>query len=801
MTNSEWTLCYQGYDPAQEGLREALCTVGNGYLATRGAAPESEADGTHYPGTYAAGVYNRLSTDIAGHTVDNECLVNLPNWLALTFRVDDGPWFDLASVTVLDYEQYLDMRRAVLVRRLRFRDGGGRTTAVTQRRFVSMRFKHGCALEVTVVALDWSGRLELRSGLDGRVDNSLVERYRDLPGRHLEPVATRELSGDSVLLQMRTNQSRIAVAMAARSVLRRGDRESSSSDASYRLVQEDRWVGHDIGVEVHPGEVVTVEKLVTVFTGRDRAISEPGAEAARWLDRLGDFDEMLRGHILAWSHLWDRFHVELGNQGEELCIVRLHLLHLLQAVSPNTTELDAGVPARGLHGEAYRGHVLWDELFVFPILNLRIPALTRALLRYRYRRLPEARQAATASGHRGARYPWQSGSDGREESQQLHLNPLSGRWIPDASPLQFHIGLAIAYNTWQYYQATGDREFLANYGTEMLVEIARFFASLTTYDRARDRYVIRGVMGPDEFHSGYPSQPGNGIDNNAYTNVLVVWTLLRAAEALEVIPHRTRTELEQALGLRAEDLQRWEDITHKMFVPFHGDGVISQFEGYELLRELDWEHYRQRYGNIQRLDRILEAEGDDVNRYKAGKQADVLMLFYLFSADELGELFHRLGYRLEHDTIPRTIDYYLARTSHGSTLSAVVHAWVLARANRERALEFFGRALRSDITDIQGGTTPEGIHLAAMAGSFDLLQRCFSGLETRQDRLQLNPLWPKSLGVLELAIHYREHPLRLRISGSRVDVAAEEGLQRPVEVACHGEVAWLEPGSTVRFSS
>lgn len=177
------------------------------------------------------------------------------------------------------------------------------------------------------------------------------------------------------------------------------------------------------------------------------------------------------------------------------------------------------------------------------------------------------------------------------------------------------------------------------------------------------------------------------------------------------------------------------------------------------------------------------------------------MLFYLFSADELGELFHRLGYRLEHDTIPRTIDYYLARTSHGSTLSAVVHAWVLARANRERALEFFGRALRSDITDIQGGTTPEGIHLAAMAGSFDLLQRCFSGLETRQDRLQLNPLWPKSLGVLELAIHYREHPLRLRISGSRVDVAAEEGLQRPVEVACHGEVAWLEPGSTVRFSS
>ena len=167
-----------------------------------------------------------------------------------------------------------------------------------------------------------------------------------------------------------------------------------------------------------------------------------------------------------------------------------------------------------------------------------------------------------------------------------------------------------------------------------------------------------------------------------------------------------------------------------MFVPFH-DGVISQFEGYGDLAELDWDRLPQQYGNIQRLDRILEAEHDDVNRYKASKQADALMLLYLLSADELRELLDRLGYRFTPDQIPEMVDYYLARTSHGSTLSGVVHTWVLARANRDRAMEFFQQALKSDVADIQGGTTSEGIHLAAMAGSVDLMQRCFTGLETR----------------------------------------------------------------------
>jgi trehalose-phosphatase len=790
-----WDYVFEGYDPQSEKLREALCTLGNGYFATRGAAPESKVGRVHYPGTYGAGVYNRLVDDVSGTEIENESLVNLPNWLALTFRIDGGRWFDIDAVDVLSFRQTLDIRGAVLTRAVRFTDDAGRTTSMTQRRFVSMHMAHVGALETTIVAEDWSGTLEIRSTVDGSVTNSLVERYRDLASQHLGSVETREISSNSVLLTARTTQSHIPIAMAARSTVWR---EGECVPATYRLFDEAAEIGHDITVRLGRGDSVTVEKIATLYTGRDVAMSEPAVDAERWLSRLGRFAELLDGHLAEWIHLWERLSIEFDGFTDELRILRLHMLHLLQTVSPHSSDLDVGVPARGLHGEAYRGHIFWDELFIFPVLNLRLPMITRALLGYRYRRLPEARHAAAAAGYSGAMYPWQSGSDGREESQRLHLNPRSGRWNPDASGRAHHIGIAVAYSAWKFYQATGDLAHLIDYGAEMLAEIARFFVSLATYEEERSRFEIRGVIGPDEFHSGYPGRPYEGIDNNAYTNVMAVWVIMRAMDALDLLPLPNRLDLLERLELRSEELTHWEEVSRRMFVPFH-DGIISQFEGYGDLAELDWDRLRRQYGNIQRLDRILEAERDDVNRYKASKQADALMLLYLMSANELHDLLDRLGYRFNPERVPEMVDYYLARTSHGSTLSGVVHTWVLARANRERAMDFFGQALKSDVSDIQGGTTSEGIHLAAMAGTVDLMQRCFTGLETRSNRLILSPHWPESLGVLAIPIHYRGLHLHLRVSGKGVIISVDPRDAAGIEVECRGRIVQLKPGTTVRF--
>jgi alpha,alpha-trehalase len=324
------------------------------------------------------------------------------------------------------------------------------------------------------------------------------------------------------------------------------------------------------------------------------------------------------------------------------------------------------------------------------------------------------------------------------------------------------------------------------------------FGGSRTYDEERGRFGIRGVIGPDEFHSGYPDAPYDGIDNNAYTNVMAVWVIMRAIDALNLLPLPNRLDLMEALGLNNAELAHWEQVSRRMYVPFH-DGVISQIEGYGDLAELDWDRLRRQYGNIQRLDRILEAEQDDVNRYKASKQADALMLLYLLSATELRELLDRLGYRFTPEQVPEMVEYYLARTSHGSTLSGVVHSWVLARANRERAMEFFQQALTSDVSDIQGGTTSEGIHLAAMAGTVDLMQRCFTGLETRSNRIILSPHWPEALGVLAIPIHYRGLHLHLRVSGKSVIISVDPRDAAGIEVECHGRVVELMPGTTVRF--
>jgi trehalose/maltose hydrolase-like predicted phosphorylase len=766
-----WTLTYDGYDAEQEGLREALCTLGNGYFATRGAGEEVEADAHHYPGTYLAGGYDRLVTDIAGRHIESEDLVNVPNWLPLSFRPEDGDWFNLRAVELLHYRQQLNLRVGILRREIHFRDRHGRESRILTRRLVHMGAPHLAAIEWVFTPLNWSGAILVRSALDGRVINSGVARYSELARTHLVPLDARAVDGETMLLVVRTRQSQLTIAEAART---RAYRSEAEVDLARTLVVEEGYISHTFRLDVSPQDPVRIEKVVALFTGRDHAISEPGLAAVEEVRHAGRFPELVERQTRAWRRLWSRCDVMLEGEERMQMILRLHIFHLLQTVSHHSADLDVGVPARGLHGEAYRGHIFWDELFIVPFLTLRIPVITRSLLRYRHRRLGAARRLAQQAGFDGVMFPWQSGSDGREESQQLHLNPRSGRWLPDNTHLQRHVNAAIAYNVWRYFQTTHDREFLSFYGAEMLIEISRFFASAVSWNEARKRHELRGVMGPDEFHDAYPWSDSPGIDNNAYTNVMVSWVLAQTLGALAEIGPVRRRELSEQLQLKAGEPETWDRISRTMFVPFH-DGIPEQFEGYERLEEFDWNGYRERYGDIRRLDRLLEAEGSSVNRYKASKQADVLMLFYLFSAEELAQLFGRLDYPFSGEMIPRTIEYYLARTSNGSTLSQVVHSWVLARSDRPRSWALLNEALKSDFADVQGGTTPEGIHLGAMAGTINLLQIGQTGLELLDDGLRFNPCLAEGLEGLMLKLRYRSHWLEIVLHHDRFILHAPNG--------------------------
>ena len=789
---SVWTLVYDGFDPARQGLREALCALGNGYFVTRGALPEAEADGVHYPGTYVAGLYDRARTEIAGRTVENEDLVNVPNWLPLQFRVAGGAWFDAQQADVLEHRLELDMRHGTLIRHLVWQDAEGRRTRVVQRRLVSMKDEHLAGLETTFTAENWSGTIQVRSGLDGRVVNAGVKRYHDLNPRHLQVLGQAEVDTETVDLQVQTIQSHVRVALAARTRLRR---DGQVAEADRRLAEEPGFVAHELTFELEEGRPATVEKVVALYTSRDRAVSESRDDAQLTVAGAEDFQGLLARHEGAWNSLWNRFDIQLDSANEWTeTVLHLHIFHLLQTASPHTVHLDVGVPARGWHGEAYRGHIFWDELFIFPFLNFQRPILASALLNYRHARLGAARAAAREAGYQGAMFPWQSGSNGREETQTLHLNPKSGRWLPDHSRNQRHVNIAIAYNVWQHYMVTGSTAFLRFTGAELLIEIARFWASLATYNAEEDRYEIHGVMGPDEYHEAYPDSDEPGLRNNTYTNVMVVWVLQRALEALEVLPPHYRQELVAELAIGDDELDRWRDITHKMKVVFHADGVLTQFEGYEDLAEFDWEGYRERYGNIARLDRLLEAEGDSTDRYKLAKQADVLMLLFLLSRTELRELLAGLGYEVSEEQLARTVDYYLQRTSHGSTLSGVVSAWVLARYEPEEAWQFLLHALESDVADVQGGTTAEGIHLGAMAGTVDIVLRCLAGMRARGPVLRFDPALPPQVKQLNFSVHYRGHRIDVELAEDHMRLGSRPGPAQPIQVLVHDQTVELAPG-------
>ncbi|MGW1606018.1 glycoside hydrolase family 65 protein [Streptomyces eurythermus] len=792
---SQWTWEWRGYEPSAERLRESLCALGNGYFATRGALPELRGGLVHYPGTYAAGCYNRLESTVSGRRVVHEDLVNLPNWLLLRFRLRRpgevwGPWVSPRSYAVLDHGHVLDLRRGTLTRTSRYRLDGTAMLGVEQIRLVHMGDAHLAALRTSITTEGWSGEIEVESSIDGGVLNGNVHRYRALNRHHLAHVRTGAQEPHTVWLSCRTSTSDICIALAARTTAGSTDGPSVSSvlsPAGHQAV-------HRLVVTIAPGRPVTVDKTVALHTSRDTAIGNPVSEAVDRVSTAPGFPALLDSHAAAWKGLWRRADIRVP--GEAGRILRFHLFHVLQTLSPHTADLDVGVPARGLHGEAYRGHVFWDELFVLPYLDLHLPEVSRSLLDYRHRRLPRACRAAAATGRAGAMYPWQSGGDGREESQEWHLNPASGRWLPDHSRLQHHVGSAIAYNVWQYCAATGDTEYLHTKGAEMLLQIARFWADLAVFDPAAGRYRVRGVVGPDEYHDGYPGAPRPGLDDNAYTNVTAAWVLTRGLELLRRLPAWRRAELLDRLGLGTGELTRWEEVSRRLRVPFH-QGVISQFEGYDDLTELDWDAYRARYTSIRRLDRILEAEGDTVNRYKASKQADVLMLGYLFSPPELRRLFQRLGYDLDDDVWNRTVDYYLRRTSHGSTLSELVHGFVLARARRADAWQYVHEALKADIADIQGGTTGEGIHLGAMAGTLDLVQRGLTGLETRADSLCLDPVPMPALCEYGFTVHYRGHwGVGVLSRAGQLDISVPDSDESPIRVMLADRAVTVAPGET-----
>ena len=330
----DWQMTYEEFLPQLEEQRESLCSLGNGYFCTRGAMPESQDDGVHYPGTYLAGGYNRVPFKRGDYEFEQEQLVNMPNWLAVKFKISDGDWFDIKSVQLVNYQLRLDIRQGLLHRKIRFIDKSGHETTVCQRSFVHMRHAHLGGLEMTFTAHNWSGALTIRSAIDGRVTNNSTQMLQGEEKKHFDYLSST-ICGDTMHLGVITKQSRLMVSVSARNTLIKSGKIISAIENG---IAESGFVAQDIKVFVEENSSITLEKIIALYTSRDLGISEASLSSSHAVGAAADFNSLLAEHIESWSHLWSRFDMfvdtkETHTNSDPSFLIHLSAFHCLQTAN------------------------------------------------------------------------------------------------------------------------------------------------------------------------------------------------------------------------------------------------------------------------------------------------------------------------------------------------------------------------------------------------------------------------------------------------------------------------------------
>jgi trehalose/maltose hydrolase-like predicted phosphorylase len=744
-----WLLAFDGFDPAREPQLEAVCALVNGYLGVRAAVEEGHP--ASRPATFLAGVFDTPAAPQAAELEEPiPELVVAPSWSALRISVD-GAELRLDTCELLEMRRTLDMRQGALLREWRLRDSAGRVTSLASLRFASLAERRALGQVVVVTPENYSADVVVEALVDGRVTNE--NRTAHLAAVHDEP-------RPGAPLVMRTLQSGYVLAFAARAELDGGAQPEQLAAADFT---GQRWA-----FRAEPGRSYTLRKLVAAATSRDGGDPETAAGALA--------DELLaRGaaavfadHAAAWAARWATADAVIPGDDELQRQVRFACYHLAGAANPDDERSSIG--ARALTGERYRGHVFWDtEFFAWPPLLYTHPPSARALLLYRYHTLPGARAKAAAEGYRGAMFPWEAADTGEEVTPAFMLS--GGTRVPVLTGAEeHHISADVAFAVLQYLRATGDRAFLLDYGAELVLDVARFWASRA--EKGGDgAYHIRRVIGPDEYHET--------VDDNAYTNVLAAHILRRAralaAELRASAPEHWR-DLEARLSLDAAELQLWDEVAAGLVTGYDaGTGLVEQFAGYHALDEIDLAGHDPSVATVD-----AKLGWYEMQRTKALKQADVLMLLVL-----LWEQYPLAAHAAN-------FAYYEPKTSHDSSLSYAFHALFAARLGQlEPAESYLRRAALIDLDLSRPGLAGAsgGVHIAALGGMWQALALGFLGMEPEGEGLRFVPHIPARWGSLEMPIAWRGALLRVAATPAGVTVTVERG--GPARVAV-GDGPWRE---------
>jgi alpha,alpha-trehalose phosphorylase len=748
----EWNIIEKGFHPEFLAQLETMLAVGNGYLGIRGCPEEGGPNAEN--GTFINGFYESrpiiYGEEAYGFPKTGQTILNVTNSKIIKLFVDDEPLW-LPNANFLSYDRRLNMQSGTLDREILWETPTGKQVLITSRRLVSLVHRHVAAISYRVTLLNAEAPIVISSEM---VANEPIARTNGDDPRQARvfagPVLHHRASyakDRRIVLCHATEKSRITLTCATDHVL------ETTCTYAHKTVHSEDFGQVAFTIQARPSCPIHLMKYMVYHTSQTASSEELCGRAEWTMDRVVSegFPQLLAAQEQYMNDFWRRSDVRVRDIRKDRTqrttveiqqAIRFNLFHILQA---SARAENAGVPAKGMTGQAYEGHYFWDtEIYVLPFLTYTSPRIARNLLTFRYKMLPQARARARQLGHRGALFPWRTISG--EEASAYYA----------AGTAQYHINADIMYGLRKYVQATGDEQFLRDCGAEMLVETARLWLDLGFYsDKKGGKFCINGVTGPDEYNAV--------VNNNAYTNLMARENLRYAAQTVEAL-RATAPDVYNALvhkaALEPSEVEAWTRAAESMYVPYDEKlKIIPQDDDF-----LDREPWDFRKTPSDHYPLLLFYHPLNIYRRQVIKQADVVLAMFL------------LGNAFSPEAKQRNFEFYDPLTTGDSSLSSCIEAIIAAQiGDMDKAFRYGMAALLMDLADV-GGNVKDGCHIASMGGTWMMLTYGFGGMRDDDGTLSFWPRRaPEENAILRFPLTYRAQMLEVEIGPETVQYSLREG--------------------------
>lgn len=743
---NSWNIIENSFNDKNNKVSESIFSLGNGYMGQR-ANFEEGYTGNTLSGTYMAGIYYPDKTKFGwwknGYPEYFAKVLNCTNWIGIDVYIEDIK-LDLAQCDVRDFSRILNMKEGFLYRSFIATLKNEHEVKIEAKRFISIVDKKIGAIEYSITPLNFAGQITVSPYLDGDVkneDSNYDEKFWE--------AISKEAGMGNGYLTIKTKKTDFYLCSAMKYDIFKDNRKI---DCEIKVIEKEKFVGNTVSINLVKNEKLTIYKYVANVTSRDFKIKELTTIAKQKLENAYNkgFSKLVIEQANAWEEKWKESDIIIEGDLAAQQSIRFNIFQLNQTYTGEDARLNVG--PKGFTGEKYGGGTYWDtEAYCLPFyLSTANQKISRNLLIYRYKQLEKAKDNAKKLGYKkGALYPMVT-----MNGEECH-----NEW--EITFEEIHRNGAIAYAIYNYVNYTGDKEYLTQYGIEVLTEVARFWEERVNYSEVKHKYVILGVTGPNEYE--------NNVNNNWYTNRIAVWTMEYTIEVLSNLKDedvKKYDDLVNRLKITSGEISKWKDIVENMFYPKDDKlGIFIQQDGYMdkeqiLVKDLPKENLP--INKCWSWDRIL--------RSCFIKQADVLQGLYFFQ------------HLYDLETIRKNYEFYEPRTVHESSLSPCIHSILASKLNmKEKAYEMYLRTARLDI-DNYNDDTEDGCHITSMAGTWMSIVEGFGGLKVKNDVLTLEPSMPDKWEAFSFKIRYRGFLIKIEVTKNNIKITNESSEELQIRV-------------------